>query len=137
MQVMVLNLYPFRCNFASVDSRVVLLQQNTYREFTSAFFSASLASLHSTLQLLYFSDKKSNIITPFAFQNTVAIILPADGCVLNCFGLGGPKPYPLTSLSFNLLNFKGHQKVAAHKTVPHLNSEKLNFFKMTSENNIE
>ena len=41
-----INLYPFRstvsinnCDFASVDSSVVLLQQNTFREFTSAFFT--------------------------------------------------------------------------------------------------
>ena len=64
------SLYSIHCNFASVDARVVLLQQNTSREFTSAFFfhrwrfSAGLTSLHSTLQLLYFSGKKSA-------QNTV------------------------------------------------------------------
>ena len=40
-----INTYPFRStasiasNFASVNSRVVLLQQNTFREFTSAFFA--------------------------------------------------------------------------------------------------
>ena len=36
--------------------------------------------------------KKSNMITPFASQNTVGIALPADGCVLNFFGLGDPGP---------------------------------------------
>ena len=54
-------------------------------------FSAGLASLHNTLQLLYFSwVKKSNIhvIKPFASQNTVAITLPADGGVLNFLGSG-------------------------------------------------
>ena len=56
-------------------------------------FSAGLTSSHSTLQILYFSwVKKSNIITPFASQNTVAITLPADGCVLNFFSLGDPGP---------------------------------------------
>ena len=45
---------------------------------------------------------------PFASQNTVAITLLADGSVLNFFGLGellwprGPRPYPLTTLSFIL-----------------------------------
>ena len=52
-------------------------------------FSAGLASLHSSLQLLYFSwVKKSNITAPFASQNTLAITLPEDGCDLNFFGLG-------------------------------------------------
>ena len=47
--------------------------------------------------------KKSNIITPFASQNTVAITLPADGCVLNFFGLGDPGPiYPLTTELYSL-----------------------------------
>ena len=39
---------------------------------------------------------------PFASQNTVAITLPAYGCVVNFFGLGGPRPYPLKTLSFLL-----------------------------------
>ena len=34
----------------------------------------------------------SNIITPFASQNTVAITLPADGCALNFFSLRDPGP---------------------------------------------
>ena len=29
----------------------------------------------------------SDIVTHFACQNTVAVTLPADGCVLNFFGL--------------------------------------------------
>ena len=53
------SLYRFHCNFASVDSCIVLLQQNTFREFTRWRFSAGLTSLHSTLQLLYFSWVKS------------------------------------------------------------------------------
>ena len=36
--------------------------------------------------------KKSNIIRPFASQNTVAITLPADGCGLNFFDLRRPGP---------------------------------------------
>ena len=51
-------------------------------------FSAGLASLNS----IFLLGKKSNIITPFASQNTVAIILPADGCFLNFFELGYPGP---------------------------------------------
>ena len=46
-----------------MDSRVVLLQQNTFIDFTLGYyrwrFSARLASLHSTLQLLYFSWVRS------------------------------------------------------------------------------
>ena len=49
---------------------------------------------HSVLQtpalVVLLLGKKSNIITPFASQNTVAITLPADGCVLNFFDLGDP-----------------------------------------------
>ena len=43
------------------------------RRFHGWQFSAGLASLQSTLQLLYFLGKRSNIITSFASQNTVAI----------------------------------------------------------------
>ena len=45
------------------------------------------------------------MITPFASQNTMAISLPADGCVLNFFGLGDPglptDEFELYSLAHN------------------------------------
>ena len=39
---------------------------------------------------------------PFASQNTAAITLPADGCVLNFFSLGDPGPTHWQLLSFIL-----------------------------------
>ena len=45
------SLYSIHCNFASVDSRVVLFQQNTFGEFTSEVFTDGGSHLHSTLQL--------------------------------------------------------------------------------------
>ena len=48
--------------------------------------------------------KKSNTIMPFASQNTVAITLPAYGCVLNFFGLGDPGPPTDDSELYSLAN---------------------------------
>ena len=70
-------------------SRCPVTAKHLYRVNVGVFhglrFSAGPASLHNTLQLLYFSW----IITS---QNAVVIILPADGCVLNFLGLGDPGP---------------------------------------------
>ena len=84
-----------------MDSRVVLLQQNTFREFTSAF---------SRMAVLSWSNK-------FA-QYTPVIVLLLDNvfCVpkygghhlasrwlrLELLWPRGPRPYPLTTLSFIL-----------------------------------
>ena len=53
--------------------------------------------------------KKSNIITPFASQNTVAITLSADGCVFNFFGLGDPG-LPTDDSDLNSLAHKNEPK---------------------------
>ena len=45
---------------------------------------------------------------PFAPQNTVAITLPADGCVLNFFGLGDPGPthWRLSSILWLIIMYR-------------------------------
>ena len=93
-----------------MDSRVGLLQQNTFREFTYASFTDGDSQLVYkfacyTPVIALFLGKKSSITTHFASKNTVAITLPADGCVFNFFGLGDPDPttddYEPYSLSHN------------------------------------
>ena len=46
-------------------------------------WSSKFAAYTRVIVLLF--GKMSNIITPFASQNTVAVTLPADGYVLNSF----------------------------------------------------
>ena len=66
--------------------------------------------------------KKSNIITPFVSQNTVAITLPAFG-YFELLWPRGPRPYPLTTRSFILwLIIMNPSFVYSHQT-----QKKINF----------
>ena len=64
------------------------------QKFTLAFFSRlavlSWSSMFTqcTPVIVLLLGKMSSIITHFAFQNTVAITLPADGCVLTSLSSG-------------------------------------------------
>ena len=73
------------------------MQQNTFRELPWRFSRMSFLSWSSKFTsyipvIVLLLGKNSNIITPFASQNTVAITLPADGCGLNFFGLRDQSP---------------------------------------------
>ena len=61
--------------------------ESLWRVYLSVFHRSQF----SAGRALFFA-RKSNIIMPCASQNTVAITLPAEGCVLNFFGLGDPGP---------------------------------------------
>ena len=86
-----------------------------------AILSWSIKFACYTPVIALFLGKKSSKTTHFASQNTVAITLPADGCVLNFFGLGDPGPttddYGPYSLAHN--EPKSHLQPERKKKINH------------------
>ena len=95
------------CNFASVDSRIVLLEQNPFGEFTSAFFmdpSSQLVGQICIIRTCYCT------FLCWKVQHNNALCVPKYSCHhLASRGLlfeplwpWRPQPYPLVILSFIL-----------------------------------
>ena len=102
-----LESYPFRSTATIATLQVWTLAlsccsktpfEHLPRRFHGLQFSASITSLHSicTLVIVLLLGKKSNIITPFASQNTVA--LASRWPCLEILWPRGPRPYPLKTL---------------------------------------